>query len=208
MFELKELTVSYQDQPLFDPLTCVFEQSQLSLIKGINGVGKSTLLRAMLKLHPPLSGSITLNNQLIQTYQRYQVGRLIGYVHQQPAYQLFGMSVLQECELFHQFRQQAVDYQAIDHYLDQLQLSHLKQQHPQLCSRGEQQRLALVIALLQKPTMILLDEPTTALDDFHVQAMMELIKQHPHIGWVMVSHDERLSALSIDQTIVLKRALP
>ena len=206
MFKLDQVTLTHHTQPLFDTLSTSFSPKEVVLINGVNGIGKTTLLRAMLGLHPVFSGMISWKEQSIATIERYKIGTDIGYLHQQPSYQLFGMSVWQECTLFSSFRNQVIEIDYIEKLLDQLNLLEIKDQHPQLCSRGQQQRLGFALALIQKPTMILLDEPTTALDDEHVAIMVELIQQHQEFGWVIVSHDPRLQVLNISKTITLTKS--
>ncbi len=205
MFELDNVTCSFNQTPLFNPITYTFTNLDRVLIQGVNGVGKTTLLRAMLGLQPTHQGRLLLNNQPVNEFERYQIGQLVGYVHQQPSYQLFGMSVWQECVMFAKWRNQVITEDQVICVLKQLNLLHLRDQHPQLCSRGEQQRLTLAIALLQQPEFILLDEPTTALDDKHVELMIEIINHHHEIGWVVVSHDERLRQANFSKIITLNK---
>lgn len=205
MFKVENVTCAYDHQILFDPFSCTINNHDRVLIQGKNGIGKTTLLRCLLGLHPHHQGHISFDHKSIDTYQRYQIGQLIGYVHQQPSYQLFGMSVWQECILFAQWRKQTIDEDEIICLLNQLNLYHLRDQHPQLCSRGEQQRLSLAIALLQKPRFILLDEPSTALDDKNVEIILDVISQHTEIGWIVVSHDQRLNKNFFNQIITLDK---
>ena len=161
----------------------------------------------MLGLHTNYQGKLLVNGQSIESYKRHQIGQLIGYVNQQPSYQLFGMSVWQECIMFSKWRKQILEDDQVIQVLEQLNLLHLRDQHPQLCSRGEQQRLSLAIALLQQPAFILLDEPTTALDDEHVALVLDIIEKNNQIGWVVVSHDERLNQANFNRIITLNKEL-
>jgi len=205
MFELKNVGCSYSNKLLFDPITTSFKNHDKILIQGVNGIGKTTLLRCMLGLNSIMSGEIRFDGKLIHNYQRFQLGQMIGYVHQQPSYQLFGMSVWDECTLFTKWRKQEIDDNVINKMLESLNLLHLKQQHPQLCSRGEQQRLSIAIALLQKPRFMLIDEPTTALDDRNVELLIDIINQNNDVGWIIVSHDCRLKSIKFNQIITLSK---
>ncbi len=205
MFELKQVSTTYQHHLLFQPITYTFTPQENILIQGANGIGKTTLLRSMLGLHPVAQGTLLFDQKPIQSYERYHIGQMIGYVHQQPSYQLFGMSVIQECVMFAKWRKQHPSDDVIKEVLERLDLYHVKDQHPQLCSRGEQQRLSLAVALLQQPRFILLDEPTTALDDQNVRLMVDIINSHREIGWIIVSHDKRLDAIPFDQIITLNK---
>lgn len=205
MFELNHVGCRYNESFLFEPLSVTFKTQERILIQGLNGVGKTTLLRTMLGLHPCACGSLTFDGVSIQDYQRYQLGQVIGYVHQQPSFQLFGMSVWEECTLFAKWRKQMIDEHKINTVLKSLNLDHLKDQHPQLCSRGEQQRLSIAIALLQEPRFMILDEPTTALDDNNVDGLINIIQQRADLGWIIVSHDQRLSKLHFDNVITLQK---
>lgn len=207
MFKLNQIGCSFNKTLLFNPISKTFKEQERVLIQGTNGVGKTTLLRCMLGLHPISRGTLTFNDKTINEYQRHQLGQMIGYVHQQPSYQLFAMSVWEECTLFAKWRQQEIDEEWINATLHSLNLSHLKEQHPQHCSRGEQQRLSIALALLQQPRFMLLDEPTTALDDNNVECLIDIIKQRGDLGWIIVSHDQRLEKLTFDQVITLQQVI-
>jgi energy-coupling factor transporter ATP-binding protein EcfA2 len=207
MFEFDNVSCSYDQQPLFDPITHTIFKHDKVLIQGVNGVGKTTLLRTMLGLHSNYQGRLLFDHQPIEKYERYQIGQLVGFVNQQPSYQLFGMTVWQECIMFAKWRKQTLHDEQVIRVLEQLNLLHLRDQHPQLCSRGEQQRLSLAIALLQQPAFILLDEPTTALDDKHVALVLNIIAKNNQIGWVVVSHDERIKQANFNQIITLNKEL-
>ncbi len=174
-------------------INCAIALKDRILLQGDNGIGKTTLLRSILNLQPLIKGEITINSHPIQTMKRYKIGREIGYLHQQPAFQLFTMTVWQELVLFLSFRDEMKDIEDKAHKVAQsLKIDHLYNHHPQLCSKGEQQRIALASILLQKPKFLLLDEPTAALDDESVQLLLNTIHKF-EIGYIMVSHDSRVS---------------
>lgn len=174
-------------------INCSIALEERIILQGDNGIGKTTLLRSILNLQPLIQGDITINDCSIQTMKRYKIGREIGYLHQQPAFQLFAMTVWQELVLYLSFRDEMKNIEDKAHKIAQrLKIDHLYNNHPQLCSKGEQQRIALASILLQEPKFLLLDEPTAALDDESVQLLLETIHEHK-IGYVMVSHDFRVS---------------
>lgn len=177
------------------------------LLQGDNGIGKTTLLRSILNLQPLINGKITINNHPIHTMKRYEIGREIGYLHQQPAFQLFTMTVWQELVLYLSFKDEINDIEDKAHKIAQnLKIDHLYNHHPQLCSKGEQQRIALASILLQEPKFLLLDEPTAALDDESVQLLLNTIHQH-EIGYIMVSHDVRVSFKDLKRWTLTQKGL-
>lgn len=182
-------------QPLINkPINCSIMMKDKILLQGENGIGKTTFLRSILNLQPLIKGEISINNHPTHSLKRYQIGREIGYLHQQPAFQLFSMTVWEELVLFLSFKNDSINIEDKAHRIAQkLKIDHLYKHHPQLCSKGEQQRIALASILLQDPKFLLLDEPTAALDDETIQLLLETIDEYD-IGYIMVSHDSRISS--------------
>lgn len=188
-------------------INCSIMKDDKILLQGENGVGKTTFLRSILNLLPLIEGDIVIQNKSVERMKRFEIGREIGYLHQQPAFQLFAMTVWEELVLYLSFKEKVNDLEDKAHQLaKKLKIDHLYENHPQLCSKGEQQRIALASILLQEPTFLLLDEPTAALDDESVDILLTTIKEH-NIGYIMVSHDPRVSLKDTKQWMFTQEGL-
>ncbi len=149
---------------------------------GPNGAGKSTLLRAVAGLLPPAAGSVTLFGDPLSRLTRRARARLVATVVQDPVvppgiavldYVLLGrvpyLSVLG--------RESAADVAAVHGALDRLDLVRFASRPLETLSGGERQRVFLARALAQGALLLLLDEPTAALDIGHQQEVLELVDE-------------------------------
>lgn len=181
---------SFGDQPVLRDVSTQFFCGEVSVIIGASGSGKSTLLRAINRLEPHDSGTITIagvpvgDNEATLQQQRTEV----GMVFQQ--FNLFGhMTVLDNLTLaprrIHKTpRAQANDQAAA--LLRRVGLQDHGLKYPWQLSGGQQQRVAIARALAMQPKVILFDEPTSALDPEMVQEVLDVMRQLARAGMTMV----------------------
>jgi energy-coupling factor transporter ATP-binding protein EcfA2 len=149
-------------------LTFAVKRGELTAIVGNNGSGKTTLFKVMLGLLKPQRGSLTLlgmDNPSLDSL----VGK-VGYLFQNPDEQLFSATV--EEELFLGTRR-AVSDTTVEDLLRYFRLERYRHTHPHCLSRGERKKVALLSVLALGPEIILLDEPTTGLDERNWQRLMD-----------------------------------
>ena len=148
---------------------------------GPNGAGKSTLLRAVGGLLP-VAGAISLFGTPGARLKRRERARLVAIVPQTPVVPP-GMSVLDYVLLGRTpyiaplGRESRADLDAVERVLDRLDLTAFAARPLERLSGGERQRVFLARALAQGATLLLLDEPTTALDIGHQQEVLELVDE-------------------------------
>jgi len=148
---------------------------------GPNGAGKSTLLRAVGGLLP-FTGAIEVFGAPLAGLPRRLRARLVATVPQNPVVPP-GITVLDYVLLGRTpylsplGRESAADLAAVQHVLDRLDLTGFAGRRLESLSGGERQRAFLARALAQGATLLLLDEPTTALDIGHQQEVLELVDQ-------------------------------
>jgi iron complex transport system ATP-binding protein len=148
---------------------------------GPNGAGKSTLLRAVGGLLP-VAGAISLFGTSGTRLKRRERARLVATVPQTPVVPP-GMSVLDYVLLGRTpyiaplGRESRADLDAVERVLDRLDLTAFAARPLERLSGGERQRVFLARALAQGATVLLLDEPTTALDIGHQQEVLELVDE-------------------------------
>lgn len=181
---------------VLDQIDLTIDQPGVTMILGPNGAGKSLLLKCIHGLLSPTQGSIGFNGLKRNPKQ--------AMVFQKPV--LLRRSVMDNMRFADQDKQTQSE---LEQALDSVQLLE-KREHPATqLSGGEQQRLALARALLTKPDLLLLDEPTASLDPASVLIIEKLIQQatRQHIKSIFISHDigqaRRLSA----DVIFLNRGL-
>lgn len=176
---------------------------------GPSGSGKSTFLTAVGLINPPTSGSISIRGQLVlsgetaQTNLRSFRRRNIGFIFQKSNLIPF-LSAVENVQIALELngesageaRRRALDlmqYLGVGDRADNL---------PSMLSGGQQQRVAVARALANRPSVILADEPTAALDSHRGRQVMELFARVAHeqgAGVIVVTHDHR--ALDVFDTI-------
>ncbi len=208
-FELKEnadalfctahLSFSYSvEKPLFEDLSFSIPKGITALI-GENGSGKTTLARILTGLNQA-SGEFYIHQQKV----KHLMPRT-GLVLQNADHQLQMQSVFKEVEaamlagsLFQHSKRAWVlqkDEQAnVLQLLENLNLLHLKNRHPQSLSGGEKQRLVIACALAKKPDILILDEPTSGLDGANLNAIAQILKTQATRGIAvfLITHDLEL----------------
>jgi len=167
-----------------------FNTGEVTVIIGASGSGKSTLLRAINRLEPHDSGTITIEgvpvSDDIATLQKQRCD--VGMVFQQ--FNLFGhLSVLDNITLAprrvrHTARAQA-NAQAMV-LLRRVGLQEHAHKYPWQLSGGQQQRVAIARALAMNPKVMLFDEPTSALDPEMVQEVLDVMRELARGGMTMI----------------------
>jgi molybdate transport system ATP-binding protein len=193
------------------------EQGEFVSLFGQSGAGKTTLLRCLAGLEQPDSGTIKVNGEdWFDHKTRFMLRaqyRHAGYMFQD--YALFpNMTVRGNLEFA---LRPGANKQRIAELIEMMGLGELQQRKPDTLSGGQKQRVALARALAAEPSLLLLDEPFSALDhDTRVRLQDEVMRLQRHFGLttVMVSHDVgevyKLSqrVLVIEQGSIVKQGSP
>ncbi len=167
------------------------KKNQLVTLYGASGAGKTSVLRMLAGLMRPDSGNITVNDQIwFDAQQNINLKprqRQLGFVFQD--YALFPHMTVRENLEFASAQKQP---QHISELLELMELGQLADQKPPTLSGGQQQRVALARALAQRPKLLLLDEPLSALDPstrLRLQDCLLDVHRNFEITTIMVSHD-------------------
>ena len=173
---LRELSFSIQDG------------EQVGLI-GANGAGKSTLMKAALGL-VPYTGSITVDDLPVTRENLPAVRRKLGYVLRDADNQMFMPTVLDDMlfgPMNYGLSREEAERQA-DETLASLHMEHLKLRHNHKMSGGEKRMAAVAAILAMKPDMLLMDEPSTALDPRNRRTLIRVLRARPETK-LIASHD-------------------
>jgi iron complex transport system ATP-binding protein len=208
--EVAALTVSLDQVEILHGVDLRVAEGEWVTVIGPNGAGKSTLLRAIGGL-VPFAGSVALFGTPLARLRRRQRARLVATVVQAPVVPP-GMGVLDYVLLGRTpyipplGRESAADVAAARQVLDRLDLAGLAGRRLATLSGGERQRVFLARALAQGATLLLLDEPTTALDIGHQQEVLELVDQlrRAHgLTVVATMHDLSVAGEYADRLLLL-----
>ena len=180
------------------------------LVVGPSGCGKTTLLHIIAGLLEPTAGRVIVDGHDLATLSpsgrdRFR-GRHIGIVLQQ-FHLLPTLTALQNLVVAQSIAGLRVDRVAARTMLDELGVADRADAYPHALSVGQQQRVAIARALVNRPRLLLADEPTSNLDDEACAAVAELLlgatRQHA-VSLVIATHDTRLKA-RIARQLVLPR---
>jgi putative ABC transport system ATP-binding protein len=191
-----------------DGLSFALEGGSSVAITGPSGGGKSTLLGVLAGLAPPMEGVVRIGGheitKLSEIGSRDFRRRHIGYVYQANNLLPF-LTVLENVQLPLTLVGQYADVHRSLQLLDRLGLADLADRLPDQLSGGQQQRVAVAKAVVHRPTVILADEPTGALDTRNAAGVIELLLgMQTDLGatLVMVTHD-RAAASRLDEQLEL-----
>ena len=214
VFDLRGVSYKYDAQVALHDVTLPIEAGRRVALLGANGSGKSTLLRLLDALCFPFSGSISFHGNVL-TPERFEDERFafdfrrrVGLVFQNPEVQLFNPTVFDELAFAPlQLRwPKAKISERVSETLDLLEITALKDRPPHRLSGGEKKRVALASVLVLDPEVLLLDEPTAALDPRSQSQIIDLL-----IGWgdgsktvVTATHDLGLVEDIADYCVVLQ----
>ena len=172
VFAVESAVYRYQTQVAVNGLSMQIERGERVALLGANGSGKSTLLRLLDALYFADRGSVRFcgtaltEEQLQDDDFAFDFRRRVGLVFQNPDVQLFNPTVFDEVAFgplqLRWPKQQIRD--RVGETLDRLEIAHLKDRPPHRLSGGEKKRVALASVLVLDPEILLLDEPTAALD--------------------------------------------
>ena len=180
ILETQNLCKEFGSQKAVDNISLQIKRNSIYGLLGPNGAGKSTILKMLVGLLHPTSGSILFDNGQWKRSSLSQIGALI----EAPA--LYGNLTARENLLVHT-KLLGIPDTRIDEVLQIVDLKDTGKKRASQFSLGMKQRLLrIAIALLNNPKLLILDEPTNGLDPFGIQELRELISSFPSKGITVV----------------------
>ena len=210
VIEIKGLWVAYDSTVVLKDIDLIVQKGDVFGIIGPNGGGKSTLLKAILGLVPPTKGTIRILGE-----PPVQGRRHIGYVPQYPVFDReFPISVLDVVLMGFLCRKKRASWYsaaerkaALDalHYVGMAQFA---DRHISSLSGGQKQRVFIARALVSKPEILLLDEPTASVDQSIKESIYDLLGQiRERMTVVLVTHDIGVVSALVTQVGCLNQTL-
>lgn len=191
MIEIKNLIKSYDKKCILKNINLKINDNEQVSIIGKSGCGKSTLLRCIARLEKIDKGQILIDNENVNNIKKFY--NKVGMVFQ--SFNLFeNMTVLENLiiapvKLKIQTKDEAI--KLAKGYLKEINLENKINEYPKNLSGGEKQRVAIIRALMEKPKILLLDEPTSSLDPQMKKEVLELISKLKDYNMtiIVVSHE-------------------
>lgn len=210
MIICKDIHKRFADVEVLRGVSLEVKRGEIVAITGASGAGKSTLLHIMGTLLPMDSGSVEINGVDIKSLGDEQLShfrnRHIGFVFQ--AYHLLPEftaleNVMMPALIGGMARKEAE--QRARELLELVRMEHRTNHRPAEMSGGEQQRTAIARALINRPSLLLADEPTGNLDTHtrdEIEQLLADVRQRFDQTIILVSHDEKVAAMA-DRKIVI-----
>jgi len=206
--KVKELTFGYGDKVVLDHLSFEVSKGEILAILGPNGSGKTTLLKCLNMLLKP-QGSFFIESFDISKLNKKDIAKFVGYVPQMHSpvfpYKVIDVVVSGRTPHLGFSTPTKQDYDNAYNILNKLGLTHLADK-PYTQLSGGQLRLVLIArALIQKPKVLLLDEPTSHLDLKNRVLVLKILKEITSEGItvIMSEHDPSLASIFSDKILLM-----
>ena len=196
LFEIKDLSKSFEGRPILKKLSLKVYPGECVGILGPNGCGKTTLFSMCIGEQSVDGGKIILNNKSIEQipiHLRSKEG--LGYLPQQRS--VFDMSVYDNILGIAQISIKGNENQKsiTEKILDEFNLQHLRTLSASVLSGGEVKRLMMARIMINKPKLVLLDEPLAALDPLVIQDIQKYILKIQSSGTAILVTDHNVKNL-------------
>lgn len=211
IIEVKNVTFIYPTEPPVVALKninlTIYEGEFVGII-GQNGSGKTTLAKNIVGLLKPTKGKVLFRGEDVSKYTVGELAKRIGFVLQNPDYQLFTLSCEEEIKFGLKnigLPEEEIEAR-IEEALKLVGLEHLREKYPFALSFGDRRKLAVATVIAMRPEVIILDEPTTAQDyrgRYLLADLAEKIRRKYGTTIIMITHDMDLVAKYAERLIVM-----
>ena len=214
MIDLNGVSKSYsKGQPALDNVSLHVDEGEFVFIVGNSGSGKSTLIKLLLKELDPTAGTITVNGYVLNKLRRRKVAKYrrgIGVVFQDFRL-LKDRNVYENVAFAHRVIEKPtrVIKKRVPEVLTLVGLAEKYKSRPDQLSGGEQQRVALARALVNRPNILLADEPTGNLDPKNSFEIMKLLEEINERGTtvLVVTHNREIVNAFKKRVITMKKGV-
>ncbi|MCH5254477.1 MAG: ABC transporter ATP-binding protein [Lachnospiraceae bacterium] len=207
LLKVDHVDFSYDKNKVLDDVSFEVHKGERIAIIGKNGAGKSTMAKMLCGIIRPKKGSITVNGQDYKALSIREIGKLIGYVMQNPNQMLVKDMIMDEVRLaldLNKFDEELVK-QRVEETLKMCGLYPMRNWPVSVLSYGQKKRVTIASILALKPDIIILDEPTAGQDYHHYTEIMnflENLNKEFQITILFITHDMHLAIEYTDRAIV------
>lgn len=194
MLELKSVTKYYGDFLAVDDLSFTVKPGEIFGLLGVNGAGKTTTFRMIMGLLDSTKGSITLNGKPID----YSVTDTIGFLTEERSL-LVKLTVKEQAIFYGTLKgmSQIKIIERLDYLLNKFGVPEYKDKKIKELSKGNQQKIQFIMAIINEPKLLILDEPFSGLDPFNVELFEREIKEMAASGSMIIFSSHRMEHVEL-----------
>ncbi len=198
MISIQSVAHQYNGSSLISFKDWQIKDGEQWLLLGESGSGKTTLLHILTGILKPKHGEVIINGTSIYVLSPKKLdqfrGRNIGIIFQKP-HLIKSLTISENLGLAQSFAKLPQNEKRIIEVLESLGIADKKKAYPNELSQGQLQRVSIARAVINKPSLLIADEPTASLDDKNATAVLNLLKQQSGLNQatlIVATHDKRV----------------
>ncbi len=203
MLKFSNISKYYGDFLAVDNLSFEVKPGEIFGLLGVNGAGKTTTFRMIMGLLEPSSGQITLDGKPID----YSVTDELGFLTEERSL-LLKLTVKEQAIYYGSLKSMKEKdiLERLDYLLDKFNISQYKDKKIKELSKGNQQKIQFIMAIINKPKLLILDEPFSGLDPFNVELFKNEITEMASNGSMIIFSSHRMEHVELfcKKLVILK----
>ena len=194
MLKVENVTKYYGDVLAVDDLSFTINDGEIFGLLGVNGAGKTTTFRMIMSLLEPTKGTINLNGEPVG----YDVSERIGFLTEERSL-LTKLTVKEQVVYYATLKgmKESDILKKLDYWLDRFGISEYKNRKIKELSKGNQQKIQFITAIIHEPDLLVLDEPFTGLDPINVELFMSVIREFKEKGKMIIFSSHRMEHVEL-----------
>ena len=194
MLKVSNVTKYYGNLKAVDNLSFEVKEGEIFGLLGLNGAGKTTTFRMIMGLIDDYTGTITLNDQKID----YSITDKIGFLTEERSL-LTKMTVLEQVKFYAVLKGMTEEKaeKELDSLLELFEIKDYKYKKIKELSKGNQQKIQFITAIIHKPKLLILDEPFSGLDPINVELFKKVILKLKESGTIIIFSSHRMEHVEL-----------
>jgi len=204
MLKVRNVTKYYGDFKAVDNFSFSVKEGEIFGLLGANGAGKTTTFRMIMGLLEPNAGNITLFGKKID----YSVTDKIGFMTEDRSL-LTKLSVKEQAIFYGTLKGMSEEkiIEKLTYWLTRFDIPEYKERKIKELSKGNQQKIQLIMAIINDPKLVILDEPFSGLDPINIELFIEVIKELKEKGSIIIFSSHRMDHVELfcEKLVILVR---
>ena len=194
MLKVEHVTKYYGDFLAVDDLSFTVKPGEIFGLLGVNGAGKTTTFRMIMGLLDMTEGNITLDGKPID----YSITDKIGFLTEERSL-LTKLSVKEQAIFYGRLKgmTESEILKRLDELLEKFSITEYKEKKIKELSKGNQQKIQFIMAIINKPKLLILDEPFSGLDPFNVELFKQEITEMSKEGSMIIFSSHRMEHVEL-----------